>query len=93
MKVLGWIGAILAVYVVFVLAFDGVFLGYFQPKLEASGIPMLVLTTTDDAGATGDRMLARIELTRLYTFPLTIGPVAGITTPSLAPTCAHRSTA
>lgn len=62
MKVLGWIGAILAVYVVFVLAFDGVFLGYFQPKLEASGIPMLVLTTTDDAGATGDRMLARIEL-------------------------------
>ncbi len=62
MKIVKWIGGVLAVYVVFVIAFDGVFLGYFQPQLEATGIPMLVLTTTDDSGEAGDRMLARIEM-------------------------------
>jgi len=36
-------------------------LGVFQPKGERSGIPMLVLTTTDASGASHDRRLARME--------------------------------
>ena len=41
--------------------FESVYLGYFQPSFEESGIPMLLLTTTDADGETSDRMLARFE--------------------------------
>ena len=60
MRVLKWVGGILAVYVVFVVLFETLFLGLYQPKLEGSGVPMLVLTTTDDSGESRDRRLARI---------------------------------
>ena len=49
MKVLKWVGVLVAVYVGFVVAFETLFLGLYQPKLERSGIPMLVITTTDDS--------------------------------------------
>ena len=42
--------------------FEAVFLGHYQPKLERSGIPMLVLTTTDETGESTPRRLARIEV-------------------------------
>ncbi len=61
MRFLKWLGATLAVYVVFVLAFEAGYLGMLQPSFEEQGIPMLVLTTTDDAGNSHDRMLARFE--------------------------------
>ncbi|MCE2391038.1 MAG: nitroreductase family deazaflavin-dependent oxidoreductase [Proteobacteria bacterium] len=61
MKALKWFGATFAVYVAFVLAFEGGYLGIFQPSFEESGIPMLVLTTTDGAGRSYDRRLARLE--------------------------------
>ena len=60
MKALKWIGGILGVYVVFVFLFETFFLGMYQPKLEGTGIPMLVLTTTDASGETDDRRLARL---------------------------------
>ncbi len=56
MKVLKWVGAIVAVYVAFVVAFETLFLGLYQPKLGSTGIPMLVITT-----ANGERRLARLE--------------------------------
>ena len=37
------------------------FSGGINPKFERSGIPMLVLTTTDDAGVSRERRLARLE--------------------------------
>ncbi|NWG45626.1 MAG: nitroreductase family deazaflavin-dependent oxidoreductase [Alphaproteobacteria bacterium] len=38
-----------------------------QPSFEGAGIPMLVLTTTDDAGQTYEQRLARIPLEgRIY---------------------------
>ena len=67
MRVLKWIGVVFAVYVAFVLAFEAGYLGALQPSFEEAGIPMLVLTTSDEAGDTYDRMLARFETDgRLY---------------------------
>ena len=61
MKVLKWVGVILGVYIAFVVAFETFFLGMYQPKLEGTGLPMLVITTTDDSGVSRDRRLARFE--------------------------------
>ena len=61
MKVLKWVGAIVAVYAGFVVAFETLYLGWYQPKLESTGIPMLVITTTDDSGVSRARRLARFE--------------------------------
>ena len=64
MKALKWSGIVAAVYVIFVVLFESVFLGMNQPSFEDSdggGIPMLVITTTDDRGESRDRMLARFE--------------------------------
>ncbi len=61
MKVLKWVGVVVAVYVGFVVAFETLFLGLYQPKHENTGIPMLVITTTDDSGVSLDRRLARFE--------------------------------
>ena len=61
MRVLKWVGIIFAVYVVFVLAFEALFLGMYQPKLTRTGIPMLVLTTTDASGVAHNQRLARFE--------------------------------
>ena len=61
MKVLKWVGVVVAVYVGFVVAFETLFLGLYQPKLERTGIPMLVITTTDDSGVSRERRLARLE--------------------------------
>ena len=61
MKVVKWLSVIFGVYVTFVVLFESVYLGYFQPSFEESGIPMLLLTTTDADGETSDRMLARFE--------------------------------
>ncbi|MCB1685479.1 MAG: nitroreductase/quinone reductase family protein [Pseudomonadales bacterium] len=67
MKLLKWLGGILAVYVVFVVVFEAGYLGTMQPSFEEGGIPMLVLTTTDDSGKPLDRMLASFETDgRLY---------------------------
>ena len=61
MKALKWVGAIVAVYVAFVVAFETLFLGLYQPKLGSTGIPMLVITTTDHSGVSRERRLARFE--------------------------------
>lgn len=61
MKVLKWLGVVVAVYVCFVVAFETGYLGMYQPSFESSGIPMLVITTTDDSGESRDRMVARLE--------------------------------
>lgn len=61
MKVLKWLGIVTAVYVSFVVVFEAVFLGTYQPTLESTGIPMLVITTTDDSGKSAERRLARFE--------------------------------
>ena len=61
MKVLKWVGVIVAVYVAFVVAFETLFLGLYQPKLERTGIPMLVIAIADDSGASRERRLARFE--------------------------------
>ena len=61
MKALKWLGIVAAVYVSFVVVFETGYLGMYQPSFEDSGIPMLVLTTTDDSGKSRDRMLARME--------------------------------
>jgi hypothetical protein len=61
MKVLKWVGAILAVYVAFVVAFETLFLGLYQPKLDIMGIQELVITTTDDSGESRERRLALFE--------------------------------
>ncbi len=67
MKALKWVGVVVAVYVGFVVAFETLFLGLYQPKLERTGIPMLVLTTTDDSGVSRERRLARFEtMERVY---------------------------
>jgi len=57
-KILGGIGAL---YLVFVILFEAVFLGYMQPELESTGIPMLVITTTDSHGDSTPRRLARLQ--------------------------------
>ena len=61
MKVLKWVGVLVAVYVGFVVAFETLYLGWYQPKLGSTGIPMLVITTTDDSGVSLERRLARFE--------------------------------
>ncbi len=61
MKVLKWVGVVVAVYAGFVVAFETLYLGWYQPKLESTGIPMLVLTTTDASGVSRARRLARFE--------------------------------
>ncbi len=61
MKVLKWVGVIVAVYAGFVVAFETLYLGWYQPKLQSTGIPMLVITTTDDSGVSDERRLARLE--------------------------------
>ena len=75
MKALKWLGSIVLVYVIFVLLFESVLLGYYQPNLEdpdgcsimegqktmgrECGIPMIVITTKDDKGESNDTMVAR----------------------------------
>ena len=61
MKVLKWLGVTFAVYVAFVVAFEMLFLGLYQPELGNTGLPMLVITTTDDSGVSRERRLARFE--------------------------------
>ena len=61
MNALKWIGVAIAVYIGFVIAFETLYLGWYQPKLAATGIPMLVITTTDDSGVSDERRLARLE--------------------------------
>jgi hypothetical protein len=61
MKVLKWVGVAVAVYAGFVVAFETLYLGWYQPKLERTGIPMLVITTTDDSDVSRARRLARLE--------------------------------
>ncbi len=54
------IGAVvLGVYAAFVVVFETFYLGMHQPELEATGIPMLVVTTTDATGRAAPRRLAR----------------------------------
>ena len=61
MKVLKRAAAVLAAYAAFVVAFETLYLGWYQPKLESTGIPMLVITTTDGSGVSRERRLARLE--------------------------------
>ena len=77
MKAFKWLGIVGVVYVIFVVLFESVFLGMYQPSFEdpegcsnedgqktlrrECGIPMIVITTTDDKGESRDRMLARFE--------------------------------
>ncbi len=60
-KLLKWAGVIVGVYVVFVVIFETVYLGYLQPSFEEGGIPMLDIVTKDDAGNLNKRRLARFE--------------------------------
>ena len=59
-KLLKWIGAIVGVYVVFVVIFESVYLGHYQPSFEEAGIPMLDIVTTDVAGHSTRRRLTRL---------------------------------
>lgn len=43
------------------MAFEALYLEWYQPTFEGMGIPMLVMKTTDDSGATHERRLARLE--------------------------------
>ena len=61
MKLAKIVGVIVAIYIAFVVLFEAGFLGYYQPKLESTGIPMLVVTVTDEAGEATSRRLARFE--------------------------------
>jgi len=58
-KLLKWIGIVFGIYVVFVVLFETVYLGYMQPSFEEGGIPMLDIVTKDDAGNLNKRRLAR----------------------------------
>ena len=60
-KLLKWVGSILGIYVVFVVIFETVYLGYMQPSFEEGGIPMLDIVTKDDAGNLNKRRLARFK--------------------------------
>jgi hypothetical protein len=60
-KTLKWVGGIVGVYIVFVVIFESVYLGHFQPSFEESGIPMLDIVTTDEAGNLNKRRLARLQ--------------------------------
>ena len=69
MKVFKWLGVIGLVYIALVFLFETVVLGYNQPSFEdeggcsefgqGCGIPMIIITTTDEKGQSSDRMLAR----------------------------------
>ena len=61
MKLLKRLGTVLGIYIGFVVAFETGYLGMYQPSFEESGIPMLLLTTTDADGEANSRMLARFE--------------------------------
>ena len=73
MKVFKWLGIVAVVYVVLVVLFETVLLGYNQPSFEdeggcsglgqGCGIPMILITTIDDKGQSSDRMLARFNST------------------------------
>lgn len=56
------IASVFGIYVLFVIAFEAIYLGWMQPSFEEAGIPMLVLTTQDENGNTQDRRLARINV-------------------------------
>ena len=62
MKLLKILGIIAGVYIAFVVIFDGVFLGYLQPKAENFGLPMIVITTTDASGELNHRRVAGFEM-------------------------------
>ena len=69
MKAFKWFGYLGLVYIVLVFLFETVILGYNQPSFEdeggcsefgqGCGIPMIIITTTDEKGQSSDRMLAR----------------------------------
>ena len=61
MKIITWVRGIAAVYVVFVLLFEFVYLGVYQPSFEEAGIPMIDITTTNSSGEAKVRRLARFE--------------------------------
>ena len=61
MRALKWFGVLLAAYVAFVVVFEAVYLRMFQPSFESAGIPMLVITSTDENGKTLSLRLARFE--------------------------------
>lgn len=61
MKVLKRVGIVVGVYAILVLLFDGIFISLNQATLEGTGIPMLHITTTDEAGEANRRQLARFE--------------------------------
>lgn len=62
MTILKWLAGLIAVYVIFVVLFEAGYLGAYQPSFDENGIPMLVLTTTDESGTSQSRMLARFEV-------------------------------
>jgi hypothetical protein len=61
MEALKWAGVVLVVYAAFVVAFETLYLGWYQPKLARTGIPMLVITTTDDSGVSSPQRVARFQ--------------------------------
>lgn len=61
MRVLKWLGVLFAVYVGFVVIFETVYLRMMQPTLESTGIPMLVITSTDEEGNALSLRVARLE--------------------------------
>ena len=73
MKALRWFGYVGLIYVILVILFETLFLGYNQPSFEDEGgcsgfgqdcgIPMIIIKTTDDKGQSTDRMLARFNST------------------------------
>ena len=54
-----WIAIPAVVYFGIVVVFES-FLVFGQPTGEGSGVPMLVITTTDESGASHDRRAARV---------------------------------
>jgi len=61
MRLIKWLGILFLVYVGFVVAFETVYLRMMQPTFENAGIPMLVIITTDETGATQSHRLARFD--------------------------------
>ena len=67
MKLAKWLGGIVAIYALFVILFETVYLGYMQPSFEEQGIPMLILTTQTNSGEKVPRMLANMSVeNRIY---------------------------
>ena len=56
MKALKWLAIAIIVYVGIVALFESL-IGYFQPANEST----LVITTTDEGGEAGDRVVSRLE--------------------------------